>query len=160
MKKIILLALILGQLFVSSCRKTTEISSTHTYIPQKSVCLGVDYDGTILLRAWGSGYNKAEAVEHAKKNAIYEVIFEGITNGSTKIDPLLYEVNAKEKYGYYVTSFFQDKGEYRKYVTESKSKRDSDIKASNDFQDKYGIIIEVNRQALKNRLINDGILKP
>jgi hypothetical protein len=160
MKRTLVILLAIGQLFVLSCRKTTEISSTYSYGTMKTVCLNVNHDGTIVLRAWGNGNNKSEAIEQAKKNALHEVLFDGIRDGVQMIDPLLLEVNAKEKFGFYFSTFFQDDGAYLMYVTENKSKKDSAIKAENNYQEKYGIIVEVNRELLKNRLINDNILKP
>ena len=33
-------------------------------------CLGIEGDGSQTLRAWGTGRNRADAVEQAKKNAV------------------------------------------------------------------------------------------
>lgn len=159
-RKTLMLVLMFGVLLSISCRKTTEVSSSYAYTPQESVCLSADPDGSVVLRVWGSGANKADAIEHAKKKALQEVLFSGINKGLKTIDPLLYEVNAEEKYSYYFSVFFQDGGEYLNYITTDKSKRDSDVKAISDFQDKYGVVVTVYRDALRQDLIKNGILKP
>ena len=45
-------------------------------------CMGVELDGSQTLRVWALGRNKVDALEQAKKNAVREVIFKGIRNGS------------------------------------------------------------------------------
>ena len=42
-------------------------SSTAGYINYKAECLGTELDGSMTLKAWGSGRNNSDAVEQAKK---------------------------------------------------------------------------------------------
>lgn len=51
----------------------------------------------------GEGRNRADAVEQAKKNAVREVIFNGIHDGNSSCDqrPLLNIPNAEERYREY-----------------------------------------------------------
>ncbi|MDP5076044.1 MAG: hypothetical protein NWP82_06130, partial [Flavobacteriales bacterium] len=76
-------------------------------------------DGSQTLESWGSGRNRFDAVEQAKKNAINEVLFKGILNGKPECErkPLVPEVNAREKYASYFNAFFADGGEYLNYIT-------------------------------------------
>lgn len=148
--------------FMSACKSTTEISSEYAFATFETECLGVELDGTQTLRAWGKGKNKADAIEQARKNAVRDVIFKGINSGSGECNkrPLITEVNALEKYEYYFNAFFKDGGAYKKYVSSEDEKRTSKIKAKHSTQENYGIVVRVKRAELRERLIDDGILKP
>ncbi len=149
-------------LLLSSCHPTTDISNEYAFATFETECLGVELDGTQTLRAWGKGKNKADAMEQARKNAVRDVIFKGINAGSEECNkrPLILEVNAQEKYEYYFNVFFRDGGEYKKYVSSADEKRTSRIKAKNSTQENFGIVVRVNRAELRQRLIDDNIIKP
>ena len=50
-------------------------------------CLGVELDGSVTLRSWGTGRNRIDAVDQAKKNAVYHVLFKGIRKGNPECSP-------------------------------------------------------------------------
>ncbi len=154
--------LLLITLSISSCRTNTEIANEYAFTSFETECLGVELDGSQTLRAWGKGKNKADAIEQAKKNAVKDVIFKGITAGSGECNKraLILEVNAQEKYEYYFNIFFRDGGEYRNYVTSEDENRTSRIKAKNSTQENYGVVVRVKRSELRQRLIDDNIIKP
>jgi hypothetical protein len=136
-------------------------AGNYTY---KTECLGVEQDGSQTLKAWGNGRNKSDAVEQAKKNAVRDVIFYGILEGKSDCNkkPLIFEVNAQEKYEEYFNKFFADGGEFKNYI----SLRDERIfdKISRDKKGAresvtHGLIVRVLRAELKAKLIADGIIK-
>ena len=88
---------------VGSCRKNTVISSTSSVASFETVGLGSERDGSMTVRAWGKGKDKADALEQARKNALYDVIFKGVKKGEGTFNarPIIYEVNAETKYEYY-----------------------------------------------------------
>ena len=85
---------------VGSCRKNTVISSTSSVASFETVGLGSERDGSMTVRAWGKGKDKADALEQARKNALYDVIFKGVKKGEGTFNarPIIYEVNAETKY--------------------------------------------------------------
>lgn len=123
-------------------------------------CLGVELDGSQTLRSFGKGRNKADAVEQAKKNAVWAVIFEGIRSGIAGCDmrPIVSEANARDKYEEYFNIFFMDNGEYKKYVSSEDEKRRSKDKSKNKYVKNYTVTVRVLRSELKARLRADGIL--
>lgn len=145
-----------------SCRKDTAISSQGAFYSFETECLGTELDGSQTVRAWGAGSNKADAVEQAKKNAVRDVLFKGVTAGSAGCSsrPLILEVNAQEKYEFYFNKFFADGGEYEKYATSEDENKTSRIKAKNSTQTNYGVVVRVKRAELRQRLIDDNIIKP
>lgn len=125
-------------------------------------CLNVELDGSQTLRVYGKGRNRTDAIEQAKKNAVYEVLFSGIKNGNggCNTQPLMLEVNAKEKYEYYFNIFFKDRGEYLKYISMEDQRIQTKKYGYRDSQMYYAITVRVLRPELKQRLIDDGIIKP
>lgn len=139
----------------------TYAQSVASFHEQPVECLGVELDGSQTLRSTGSGNTKSDAVEQAKKNAVWAVVFDGIRQGKSRCDmrPLLNEVNAKEKYEEYFNIFFADGGEYLKYVSMEDEKRRSKDKTKNKYYKNYTITVRVLRSELKARLRADNILK-
>lgn len=151
-----------GIILLSSSCKTTQLSNEAAFVTFETECLGIELDGSQTLRAWGKGKNRADALEQAQKNAVYDVIFNGIKSGSDECNtkPLIFEVNAKEKYQYYFNDFFADGGEYKRYISHADENNTSRMKAKSDSQQNWSIVVRVLRADLRERLINDKIIKP
>ncbi len=147
---------------LTACHSKTEVASTYAYTSLETVCLNQNLDSTLTVRAWGRGTNKGDAIEQAKKNAIAKVLFEGFSSGVKGDDrlPLVMEVNGRERYDYYFAPFFKDGGTYRKFVKENDGTRASRIESSGKSMTGYGVVLDIDRKALRERLIKDGILKP
>lgn len=144
----------------SGCRKQQTVVSGYAYTQFATTCMGVEHDGSQTLRAWGKGSNRADAIEQAKKNAVYDVIFRGITGeGECQQRALVTEVNARTRYAAYFDPFFSDGGEYLHFVKEENSGEKSRIEASGTSQVNYGVVVTVNRPALRQQLVADGILR-
>jgi hypothetical protein len=157
--KVLTILTLLSIFFSCSTQKT--VSTNYSYSTE---CLGVELDGSQTLKAWGNGRNREDAVEQAKKNAVRDVIFKGIRDGKQDCNqkPLVFEVNAQEKYEDYFNKFFADGGEYRNFISLKderifdKIKRDKQRTAESVT---HGVIVRVLRSELKQKLIQDGIIK-
>jgi hypothetical protein len=159
MKKTVFTYLFLMLASISFSQKKT--AGYYTY---KTECLGVELDGSQTLKAWGNGRNRADAVEQAKKNAVRDVIFRGILEGKQDCNqkPIVFEINAQEKYEDYFNAFFADGGEYKSFIS-LKDERIFD-KISRDKKKTSesvtnGIVVRVLRAELKKKLITDSIIK-
>lgn len=161
LNKLTLISTVLSCVLLSSCKTPTVVSNEYGLSTFETECLGVNGDGTQTLRVWGNGNNKGEAIEQAKRNAVREIIFKGITAGDGECNkrPLVSEVNASQKYESYFNAFFRKGGAYNKYV-ELDEKRTSRIKSKNSARETWGVVVTVNRSELRQRLIDDNILKP
>ncbi|NHM05895.1 hypothetical protein G4D82_01560 [Flavobacterium sp. CYK-4] len=156
--RIALLALLLS---VPAIQAQKKLAGNYGY---KTECMGIEGDGSATVKAWGNGRNRSDAVEQAKKNAVRDVIFTGLLEGKQdcKQKPLIFEVNAEEKYEDYFNKFFADGGEFKNYI----SLRDERILDKLDRDRKRGrgsvtngLILRVLRSELKAKLIADGIIK-
>lgn len=145
----------------SSCsKKSTQVTSSAAYTNFETTCMGVEQDGSQTLRAWGKGTSKGDAIEQAKKNAVYDVLFKGIKgSGECNQTPLVLEVNARERYAEYFNPFFSDGGEYRKFVKEESGNEASRLEAKGRSITSYGVIVTVDREKLRRQLEKDGVLK-
>lgn len=144
-----------------SCNSQKNTAGNYSY---KTECLGIEMDGSQTVKAWGNGRNRWDAVEQAKKNAVNDVLFNGIYEGKQVCEqrPVVSEVNARQKYEIYFNKFFSDGGEYKKIV----SLKDERIgqKLSRDRKEArqsvtHGVVVRVLRAELKQKMIEDGILK-
>ena len=143
----------------SGCRSSKSISSTYANTTFETSVLNVNQDGTLTVRAWGTGASKAIAIEQAKKNAVYDVIFKGFRTGNSyHYTALVTEVNARERYQEYFDRFFAEGGEYLYYVAESSNSDNSRISSKSDSRQAYSVIVDVYRTGLQSQLIKDGIL--
>lgn len=161
-KQFFITVLFLFAIFIQTNAQTT----TGAYFEYEPECLGVELDGSQTLRVWGVGRNKKDAVEQAKKDAVRAVAFKGIRGGLSGCNtkPVIFEVNAEEKYEDYFNVFFMDNGEYLKYVSMKDEKRvnlfkkDKEKEKSKHFV-KYAITVRVLRSELKKRFEDDNILQ-
>jgi len=143
------------------CSPSKDVSGNYVY---KTECMGSEMDGSITVKAWGNGRDRFDAVEQAKKNAINDILFNGIYEGKNECfgKPLMLEVNARTKHKDYFNNFFKDKGEFLKYIS-LKDERIID-KWNRDKKNArqsvtYGIVLRILRSELEDKLVNDGILK-
>lgn len=141
-----------------SCSKTQTVSGAYAYSSFETTSLGVGHDGTMTVRAWGGGNKKSEAIEQARKNAVYDVLFKGVKDSSGTITALVHEANAAERYAEYFNPFFSDKGAYKKFSKLEKGSSTPMIEAKGTNRVTYGVVVTVDRDALKKQLIKDGIL--
>ena len=118
-------------------------------------------DGKATLRAWGQGASKTAAIEAAKVQAVYDVLFVGIKtgSGSDKLRyPLMSEANAYERYSQYFQPFFSSGGDYSRFVKEENTNGRLQ-KATGSNLSAYGVVVVVDVAALKSHLQNDGIIR-
>jgi hypothetical protein len=161
-----ILILLISSLFFIQTEIKAQNNKAAGFYEYKSECLGVELDGSQTLKVWGSGRNRADAIEQAKKNGMRDVIFKGIREGKQdcNMKPLVPEVNAQEKYEDYFNKFFADEGEYNKFVSSKDgSKYHTEVikdRKQAGSQETYAVIIRVLRAELKSKLLEDNILKP
>lgn len=128
-------------------------------------CLGIEMDGSVTLRSWGTGRNRIDAVDQAKKNALRAILFKGMRKGNSDCNPrpLVPEVNADMKYEDYFNKFFSDRRDiYKQFVSGKDERLDNKIFRRGMGDSKmvtYSVIVRVLRSELKEQLREDGIIK-
>ncbi|MDR2232864.1 MAG: hypothetical protein LBE56_07050 [Tannerella sp.] len=150
-----------GIAMMGGCRSKTDISGNYTF---KTECMGTEMDGSVTVKAWGNGRNRADAIEQARKNAVNDVIFKGIMEGTggCNFRPVVGEVNARMKYESYFDAFFRDRGEFQNYVSTEDEKFSDRFRRDPRMSrhgNTYGVILRVKRSELREKFLSDGILK-
>ena len=128
---------------------------------QETECISKEMDGSLTLRVWGNGRNRTDALEQAKKQAVYDVLFKGITKGNTDYNmrPVMTEVNARQRYQDYFDIFFMDRGEYLKYISMEDKRAGSTRVIKRNYRDvTVGVTVRVLVPQLRARLKSDGLL--
>jgi hypothetical protein len=129
----------------------------------ESECLGAEMDGSQTLKAWGFGRNRGDALSQAKKNAVRDVLFKGIRNGKAgcNVKPVVFDMNALEKYEDYFNKFFADGGDYEKFTNQKDEpflqKLQKDKKKGRSGVE-IGVVVRVLRAELKQKMISDNII--
>lgn len=149
------------------CRSSLTILQRSTKASQAfynydSRIISSELDGSYNIRAFGRARNAVAAYEEARKQAVYDVLFNGVQSSNSRITslrPLLLEVNAKEKYEDYFNAFFADRGAYQEYTSYSDARILTDNKYSNNLQILVQVSVTVDVKSLKQKLIEDNILK-
>lgn len=156
-KQLLYISVFVGMLLIGCKSQKVTTVAFHNYTTE---CLGKSMDGSQALRVWASGRNRANAIEQAKKKAVYDVVFTGIQAGSGECNayPIVDEANARKKYEEYFDAFFADGGAYKKYVTSDNQKTSAMQRYYGDGTQTFSIIVSVNRSALRQRLISDNII--
>ncbi len=162
MKHITLYTAICVLALATACSSHTQVSDIYATASMRTQCLLNNNDGTLQLKVWGNGANLAAAIDNALRNAVSQVMFESISVGpglrGTTIFPLVGEPNAREKFSNFFDSFFAS-GQYEKYAYNAS--KTGDIKTSeSQGRNGAGIVVVVNRAALKQMLLEEGILEP
>lgn len=155
-KKLLLFAT--ATAIMTGCSGTRPLTSTADIEPQ---CLGIKHDGSQTLRVSGFGKNANAALEQAYKNAIYAVLFKGITAGVANCDqrPLVPEVNARKRYEEYFDNFFVDNGPYKEFISDEDERLYGREDAKNSLGQQTIVVVRVLRTQLRTKLKHDGILK-
>lgn len=138
------------------------VRSTQAFYNYESRIISSELDGSYNIRAFGRGRNAVVAYDEARKQAVYDILFNGVQSSNSRISslkPLMLEVNAKEKYEDYFNVFFADGGLYRKFT----NLHDTRIITENWHNDGLQVLVQVSitvdRKAIKQKLIDDNILK-
>jgi hypothetical protein len=159
MKKYFVMCVGTLAMMLTACKSHQSVTTTafHNYTTE---CLGKSMDGSQTLRVWATGRNRTDAIEQAKKKAVFDVTFTGISAGGGECSayPVVDEANARKKYKDYFDRFFADGGAYSKYVSIENQKKSAIDKFQGNGNQMYGIIVVVNRSALRQRFISDKII--
>ena len=155
------ISIAVAMLFIWSNNYAQKKSSAAFY-DYEVQCLGAGMDGTQLIKVWGYGKNKTEAVEQAKKNAVHAVVFKGIPTGKSGCmqRPLATKAGTEQQHKDYFESFFKKSGPYLKFVTLSNdgSIDPADrLKAGKKY--KMGVTVTVMHSALRKELEAAGVIE-
>lgn len=107
-------------------------------------------DGSITVRATGSGKTKDLAIKMARKKAVRDIIFTGVNvPGNVRLSrPLLNDMNAQTTYEDFFASFFKDNGPYTQFISVQDKRGNSNVvdRRQND------VVVQTTVRVLRSEL--------
>lgn len=163
MKKQIFIASIffLGMTFLASAQRYSEGDVLFMNSEKASICEGTELDGSQMVRAFGVGKTARDAKKQLEKNAMRDVLFNGIRDGKEgcQIAPLVNDPNAREKHQKYFNRFFSDGGQYKRYVKENDSPGKTTKRYKGEGKTKlWTKIVTINMVKMEKELKQEGII--
>lgn len=159
MKRLSILIAVIASMMLTGC----GTKRSEAFYAAPSQLLSVNYDGTYVIRVQVRSRNAAIARTDGKRKAVEEVIFDGVKAGNSGVSdlkPLTFDMNAREKHEDYFRVFFQDKGPWENYVS-LKDRRTNSSRFQRDGRQMIRTTtVTVDRAALRDRLVADGIISP
>lgn len=161
----LLMLCLIGFGFNANAQWKKEKANEDTKIWRYDVeCEGIAQKGSKLVKVWSYSKNPKHAISSAMKNAVHGIIFKGYSGGGQGCTPftaLVSDPEIESKYQEFFDAFFEDGGEYSKYVT---SATDGSIAPGDRLkiskrEYKIGVIVTVSTDALRKRLEKEGIVK-
>lgn len=160
MRKIISIKiLIILSLVYQSCSSGKK--STSGFYNYEVECMGTEMDGTQMVKAYGKGKTKNDAIAQAKKIAIEAVIFKGVRLGQGCLQqPLVANQNARNKNQAYFNKFFTDKSTYETFISMGDSpERYIEVKKETSREKVYAVTMTVKMNQLKDELVKKGLIE-
>ncbi len=131
------------------------------YYDYKTELIQLERDGSLTVRAWGKGARKKAALDKAAQNALWDVLFTGFQTapGDRPVKALVLDKNVQERKQTYFNLFFEANGDYRHFVR-SVPKESAHVLGAKktDAGLNYGVVLQIDRVGLRNKLINDEII--
>lgn len=163
MKKQILIMCLLfvGANISVSAQRYTDADVLFMNSEHPSICEGTELDGSQLVRSYGSGKNARDAKKQLEKNAMRDVLFNGIRDGKEgcSLAPLVNDPNAREKHKKYFNKFFSDGGQYKRYVKENDSPGQTTRRYKGEGKTKlWTKIVTINMVKMEKELMQEGII--
>ncbi len=126
-----------------------------------SICEGTEGDGSQMVRAFGTGKTAADAKKQLEKNAMMDVLFNGIREGQDGCDvrPLVNVPNAREKFEKYFDKFFSDGGQYTRYVKQNDTPGQTTQRYKGEGKEKlWTKIVTIDMAKMEKELKQEGII--
>ncbi len=143
-------------LAISGCSSKKEVS-TSAYQPQPTQSVGYNADGTRTLVVTERGRDRKEAVENARRKAVYEVTFYGVqgTTANTSAYPIIDSPTVREQHPKYFDKFFGNGGRYEKYAKVEGSAKE----LQGDGFVTVTVTVKVNTIKLRKQFVDDNIIE-
>lgn len=158
MRKLIFTAGI-ALLTLVGCNTAKDVDSTYANFNFEVKCVDTDGDYEIL-RSWGKGNYKQDALIQARKNALRAVMFKGITggNGNCRVRPIILAANAEENNRKYFNDFFSSNGPWKQFVKIDEKLGSRKVSRTNEVEN-WEVTVVVDVDKLISRLAKDEIIK-
>ena len=156
MKKIILILCILS---LTACGVRHTNVKSKAYVPSKCEFMNDRGDGSITVTAYGFGKDRFDGMAQAQKNAIREILLEGIQipGDIQRSRPMVYELNKGEKQNSeFFRNFLKDGGDYTKFISTDQKKSGTTKTSHAATQLKVSTTVTILCEQLREYLRSQG----
>jgi len=159
MKKLKLLAFV--AIIISSCSQKVVLDKGNYNYQVAGV--STDGNGRLIVKSFATGRTYEEIKVNVLKKVIREIVFVGITNGNNAMfqKPLITDVRIETEKQDYFSKFYTSLLSTQDFVSISREfATKQEIKMLEKTQNlALGFEISVDRSRIKEKLINEGIIK-
>lgn len=152
--------------FLASC----GTHQTAAYGERESVVINAEAGGVYAVQARGRAIkhdvletSRYEAMASAKRQAVQDILLKILPTRNMvekTLKPILMEVNVYQKNEDYFNAFFAKDGPWKNYVKNTGTRATETVRFSKTANEMVvDMTVYVDRVGLKNRMIEDGILK-
>jgi hypothetical protein len=158
------LVIVIGGLMLIAVSCKSKIETISGYYNYETECVSVNRNGIQTVKAWGIGMTEKDAILNARRRAIDDILFKGLTGGnsSCSVRPIISNPNVKISEENYFNRFYASNGAFQRYAglpEENWLRRKLKINKKNEGKLAYEIIIEIDILGLKKQLRNDNIIQ-
>lgn len=158
------LVIVIGGLILIAVSCKSKIETISGYYDYETECVSVNRNGMQTVKAWGVGMKEKDAILNARRRAIDDVLFKGLTGGNSSCNmrPIISNPNTRINQENYFNRFYDSNGAFEKYAglpDENWIRQKLKINKKNDGKLAYEIIIEIDIVGLKEQLRNDNIIQ-
>lgn len=146
-------------LFFAMMLSACSTPSTFSYSSVETKVIASRVNDVYTLRVEGRDDSRSAATHQACKQAVHDIIFKNLykTFGDhSMLRALANDPSIEQKNQQYFNLFFADGGEFEKYIEGTDIERET---RHTDVMTVCIVNVAVNRGALRDKLIRDGILK-
>ena len=153
---LIVFSFLITNVYSQNKKKRKSAGTYNTNV--EAICQGVGSEGTQLFKIYFYFKKEKNAGLHAKENAVKVLLFQGVPSGKGCVDKGLVSQKQYEANEDYFEDFFAEEGPYLMYVNLISDSMIERIKMSKKNY-KAAWVVSVNYDNLRNKLIEDGIIK-
>jgi hypothetical protein len=162
MKHTILFTLVFSSCLLAGCK--SKIDTISGYYDYETECVSVNRTGFQTVKAWGIGMDEKEAILNARRRAVDDILFQGITGGNSLCDmrPIISNPNKRRDNVNYFRNFFAANGAFENYAglpEENWLRQKMKVNKKNKGRLAYEIIIEVDVDGLRNQMKRDNLIQ-
>lgn len=159
MKRIPLLIIVLLSTLVCYAGPKRKANKDTQHFRYEIECAGTGVQGSYVIKVWSFSKSKKVATEQCKKNAVHGVLFKGFPgkNGCVSQRAIIANPGVEFEMRDYFNHFFENGGEYMKYVTVTEGSTEIQKIKRGDY--KIGMIVTVSKDALRKAMESAGVVK-
>lgn len=144
----------------ASCKAKQEVNQNviSGYYDYDTECVTVNMDGSVLVKSWGSGVDQKDGELNARRNAVNDILFKGVSNGNAcNITALISNKNAQRDHKALLQEFYKKRGDFEDFVSKAKTDK-VDKETLRKGKKAYEVLVSIDVNGLKSYFKNKQLI--